>query len=117
MSIVDNAKRPPRSENPFLRGQAASASQARGASNDPLAELARLIGQDDPFDDWGRDSRAAPRREMASPLVASQPAPEWLARPSTAGSGREDELRNVDEQQAPMSPAQNTHETRYGDDP
>ncbi len=32
------------------------------ADNDPLAELARLIGQTDPFSNFGREHKAAPRR-------------------------------------------------------
>lgn len=32
------------------------------ADNDPLAELARLIGQTDPFSNFGREHAAAPRR-------------------------------------------------------
>jgi hypothetical protein len=34
-----------------------------GPSNDPLAELARLIGRNDPFAELGRESRAAMARE------------------------------------------------------
>jgi len=48
-----------------------------GQGTDPLAELARLIGQNDPFSEFGRDARAAvpaptPPRPMPSeqPLVA-----------------------------------------------
>jgi SPOR domain len=38
-----------------------------GASGDPLAELARLIGQSDPFSDYGRrDGRNPPPREAQS---------------------------------------------------
>ncbi len=43
-----------RSSAPYGRGEAAPAPSTRGAS-DPLAELARLIGQNDPFADLRRD--------------------------------------------------------------
>jgi hypothetical protein len=44
-----------------------------GASGDPLAELARLIGQSDPFSDYGRrDGRNPPPRD-AQP----QPGSDW----------------------------------------
>src|SRR5829696_4544554 len=52
-----------RSTEPF--GGGASATPA----NDPLAELARLIGRGDPLGDNGRDARAP-----------AQPAPETKAR-------------------------------------
>src|SRR5262245_32657775 len=49
-----------------------------GRANDPLAELARLIGQDDPFAGVsGPPSRVGPEQRH----VAEQPtAPEWLSR-------------------------------------
>ena len=47
--------------------------QDDGASGDPLAELARLIGQSDPFSDYGRrDGRNPPPRD-AQP----QPGSDW----------------------------------------
>jgi hypothetical protein len=47
--------------------------QDDGASGDPLAELARLIGQSDPFSDYGRrDGRNPPSRD-AQP----QPGSDW----------------------------------------
>ncbi len=45
---------------------------AAGAKqSDPLAELARLIGQNDPFADFGRDTRAT----AATPAPPAQPRP------------------------------------------
>ena len=35
---------------------------ARGQVDDPLAELARLIGQSEPASDFGRDARRGPGR-------------------------------------------------------
>ena len=55
-------------DDQFQRSYRASEPPARGAgkapSNDPLAELARLIGQTDPFGEFGRDSA---RRAAAPP--------------------------------------------------
>src|SRR5215216_3239729 len=58
-------------------------------NNDPLAELARLIGQEDPFASLGRQGGRA-----SSPSAATQPhaddphaAPEWLARPGPHATG------------------------------
>lgn len=50
----------------------------RPAESDPLAELARLIGQTDPFSSFGRDSQqGAPRRD---PGYDEEPAttPSWM---------------------------------------
>jgi hypothetical protein len=79
MSMVDeNNLRPPRADEPHGR--------TAGGQNDPLAELARLIGQDDPFKDLKKNPSA--RREPASsPRVeAPSTAPGWLSRP---GSGEQ----------------------------
>ena len=78
----DNNQRPYRTTETRANPSAASSS-----GNDPLAELARLIGQTDPFAEFGRDTarRAAPAPETqsnwpsqpASPSYAApQPAPE-----------------------------------------
>ena len=82
-----------------MRGRSASTAASDG---DPLAELARLIGQDDPFDDFsGLDRTQAPpaadprrsataqryappaRAERSEPPRAPQPqAPSYQAQPS-----------------------------------
>jgi hypothetical protein len=86
----DHNQRPYRLTEPPARN-APGATPA--PSSDPLAELARLIGQSDPFAEFGRDSerRAAP---PAAP-VAPPPAPTYgsndyyaaapVARPPFAG--------------------------------
>lgn len=52
----DHNQRPYRTNDPYGRAGA----PAPAAPGDPLAELARLIGQNDPFSEFGRDG--APRR-------------------------------------------------------
>jgi len=58
-----------------------SSDNSPSAGSDPLAELARLIGQSDPFTDLGK-------RNVRSPLDSvrhdDRPAPEWLARPASS---------------------------------
>src|SRR5665213_3629627 len=73
----DNNQRPYRPNETRATSQAAPAS-----GNDPLAELARLIGQSDPFAEFGRDGarRAAPAAPTASsadwsPQSVNSPAP------------------------------------------
>ena len=50
-------------------------------AGDPLAELARLIGQSDPFADIGRPGGHTP---LDTVRADDRPAPEWLARPAPA---------------------------------
>jgi SPOR domain len=50
-SMADNSIRSQHSNGPHGR------ESAPDGANDPLAELARLIGQNDPFADFGRDTR------------------------------------------------------------
>ena len=60
----DLPQRPYRSALPPTRGPAAPSAPA---GNDPLAELARLIGQNDPFAEFGRQTDAnAPRQSAAA---------------------------------------------------
>ena len=59
-----------------------------GAGNDRLAELARLIGQDDPFAQMGKRPQAP--QGAADPHADAEHAPNWLARPAQA-RGQADE--------------------------
>lgn len=66
----DHTPRSYRSSETIARsGQARASSQP---ATDPLAELARLIGQEDPFGDYGRE----PSRRVAP---ATEPTAEWVA--------------------------------------
>ncbi len=73
----DHSQRPYRSNEPPARGQPARLPGPPGAGGDPLAELARLIGQNDPFSEFGRDGA----RHPAVPAAA----PDWAAQPAGAG--------------------------------
>jgi hypothetical protein len=63
-------------DDPNLRSNRANESLGRGArgndGGDPLAELARLIGQNDPFADFGREGA---QRDTREPAAAS----DWRA--------------------------------------
>src|SRR5437773_472406 len=61
-----------RSNDPFARPQGA------GSGGDPLAELARLIGQNDPFSDFNRNAARAP----APPERAEAPSLDWRSTPA-----------------------------------
>jgi hypothetical protein len=105
---------PPRRDEP-------SGDPAREALSDPLAELARLIGQDEAFGAIVRNSREEPRAEPARPAEA--PPPQWRARaaqpqpawrddrpsaPAADGAGRY-AGRSMDAQ--PRAPAAYEHDT------
>jgi cell division protein FtsN len=65
-------------------------AQSGGQGNDPLAELARLIGQNDPYSEFGRDTRAtapAPQRPIPSERpLAGQPYAEGRVQADPAGA-------------------------------
>jgi hypothetical protein len=60
--------------DPHGRTPAGSAPAGRAPSSDPLAELARLIGQNDPFAEFGRDAGRAPRQQPPQHADWSAPA-------------------------------------------
>ena len=72
-----------RSNDPFGRGPAPAAP-----ANDPLAELARLIGQNDPFSEYGRDtaSGGAARSRRRSARRALRHQRSRAAVPQRAGA-------------------------------
>lgn len=74
--MADN-QRPYRPNDSFGRAPAPGPAPAHGGS-DPLAELARLIGQNDPFSEFGHSG--AQRRAPQQQLAAEPQQPEWGAR-------------------------------------
>jgi hypothetical protein len=68
--------------SPSARREAAHDDNQR--AEDPLVELARLIGQQDPFADPGRAHRSAPAQATPQPQVDADPVPSWLTRPVAA---------------------------------
>jgi hypothetical protein len=58
---------------------------ASPTANDPLAELARLIGREDPFAELRRQTASARARgEPLAPARRDTPAPDWLGGPRAA---------------------------------
>ncbi len=88
----DHSQRPFRSNTP--QGRATPSANNSAAANDPLAELARLIGQSDPFGEFGRDSAPPPAAQPAQ--AGNQPEPmlralaaQAMARGAHAPAGAE----------------------------
>jgi hypothetical protein len=96
-----------RSDDPYMARQPAA---GQGSGSDPLAELARLIGQDDPFSDLGR-KRA--QGASAGPADAGQGAPDWPAREQ--GRGRAADEGQASEQPAAGHEAHDPYDPRYDD--
>ena len=81
MSMAENTRK--RSE--FLTDS--YPPKAKDPAGDPLAELARLIGQNDPFAEQSRASAPKPLdafRTDERPAPDQRSAPEWLSRPAPA---------------------------------
>ncbi len=95
----DHNQRPYRGNDASQR--AASGGGASGSGNDPLAELARLIGQNDPFSEFGRDGN---RRVAAAPHQA-EPAPDFTRQPfGSAPLAGDPEAYQADSQPAAYAP-------------
>ncbi|MDO9413791.1 MAG: SPOR domain-containing protein [Pseudolabrys sp.] len=67
-------------QRPYRGSEASQRSSSGGSApaSDPLAELARLIGQNDPFSEFGRDGT---KRVTAAPRQP-EPAASWQAEPT-----------------------------------
>jgi SPOR domain len=85
MSMARDGNFRPRRDEPH--GDSAPTTGGRG--NDPLAELARLIGQDDPLAAVGRQGRGSSRASTAEPRDHDpQDAREWAAHQTEDGPGQ-----------------------------
>src|SRR5450631_2347671 len=97
-------ERPYRSNEPPARS---APGATPNSDSDPLAELARLIGQTDPFAEFGRDNA---RRAAAPPPTANwsaPPAAQPLA-PEAPPFGAADRFLYQDEAETSDHPATDT---------
>ena len=72
--MADNNFRFYRSRDPLGHGRDGAPAPARGQTGDPLAELARLIGQSDPMNDFGRDASPGPAVSLDDPARGAESA-------------------------------------------
>jgi hypothetical protein len=84
-----------RTQRPFGANEPAR-SAPKAAGNDPLAELARLIGQNDPFGEFGRDNA---RRASAPP--SHEPPQAWTDVPQAAPEPEAQEPQRAQRQAVP----------------
>ncbi|MEA2873221.1 MAG: hypothetical protein QOH67_3197 [Hyphomicrobiales bacterium] len=74
MSMAEDTRKRP----DFSSDYSSTPAPARDTASDPLAELARLIGQSDPFSEGTKRSQ----KPLDGVKSSDRPAPEWLARPA-----------------------------------
>jgi len=81
MSMADdNTLRPYRSSDPYRRAAEPTRPSEEASARDPLAELARLLGQSDPFADLGRShSRQGQQEAHDAPATAPD---DWQGAPA-----------------------------------
>jgi hypothetical protein len=81
MSMADdNTLRPYRSSDPYRRAAEPARPSEEASARDPLAELARLLGQSDPFADLGRShSRQGQQEAHDAPATAPD---DWQGAPA-----------------------------------
>jgi len=78
----DYSQRPYRSSESIARaGQGKTSGSVSGT--DPLAELARLIGQSDPFGEFSRENARRTAATQSQPIRRADPAPVHAAPPVT----------------------------------
>lgn len=78
----EHSQRPYRSTESIARaGQGRASSSASGS--DPLAELARLIGQSDPFGEFSRENARRAAAAQPQQALPAEPAPVHAAPPVT----------------------------------
>ncbi len=103
-----------RQNDPRSRAPAAPSPSARPGS-DPLAELARLIGQTDPFSELGRGGAQRPPRQApaATPQHPAPAAPAYPQNPFNAPPAPQHSNPPPFESQAPMEPRRSGFQPAY----
>jgi hypothetical protein len=84
----DNNPRFPRGGDPFARGNRAATPGGHGGASDPLAELARLIGQNDPFADFGREPPRSAQATESQHWPGEDQVDDWRSPAPDTGADR-----------------------------
>jgi len=113
----DSRLRSYRSNDPYRRAAEAAPPNEEAHARDPLAELARLLGQSDPFAELGRSNRA-PRQAHDAPPTAPANWPAAPARDVAPGDSRSRWAPPSQQDYTSAPPAQNRPAAgRYYDEP
>jgi SPOR domain len=115
MSMADDSRlRSYRSHDPYRRAVEPAAPSEEAGAGDPLAELARLLGQSDPFAELGRSN---PRRRETQDAPTTAPA-DWRAAPAPQPRfAAADAIRARAQQPSPDDPDSTVPESRRFDEP
>jgi len=116
MSMADDSRlRSYRSNDPYRRAAEPAPPSEEANARDPLAELARLLGQSDPFAELGRSNRV-PRQAHDAPPTA--PA-NWQAAPARDVAAGDSRSRWAPPSQQDYAPAPQSRpaDSRYYDEP
>jgi hypothetical protein len=99
--------------NEFGRGPAPAAP-----ASDPLAELARLIGQSDPFSEYGREPRAPAQPDAGAAYGGNAAAPSYDSIPAPPyGSEPAPRYEPAPQQYSDPAPRYSEPAPQYGQDP
>src|ERR1044071_2412714 len=106
------------SQRAYRSNEFSRAPMKSGSANDPLAELARLIGQNDPFAEFGRKQQPS----AATPQPSAQHHPQqeqWAPQPYATESydQRADFHAGHDQASYDQQPAAYENDPYYQDDP
>jgi len=120
--MADNNRRPYQTRD--TGAQRSSEAPARPPADDPLAELARLIGQKGPINDPGRngrndDERSNPARDLARELATALRTPRPAQPAPNPGAARDDNrgrgYRDAAEREVfPTRPAEGRYDADSG---
>src|SRR5262245_29180541 len=121
--MADNSRYASRRPDDYQpRGGSSAPAGGPRTANDPLAELARLIGREDPFAELRQQTASARARgEPLAPARRDAPTPDWLGRPRAAPPAAGPDYDGAQEgpvdPRADASDAAHWRASRYRDQP
>jgi hypothetical protein len=112
--MTDQTRYPSQRGNPSSQARSGSDTRFSRRAEDPLAELARLIGQDDPFAETDSTPRAAPSRSQATPVARRSANGNGAAPAAYPRAERRDDYYANDDYEQPADEYDRTPEPAYG---
>lgn len=115
-SVMTDQTRYPARGNPSSQARSGSDTRFSRRAEDPLAELARLIGQDDPFAEMNSAPHAAPSRSQATPVARRAANGNGAVPVAHPRSERRDDYYANDDYEQPADEYDRAPEPAYGRD-